>query len=181
MAALTLAPPAADGTPPPAEGFRIWFEPPHHGWLFPHVECLGKAEFVCRASDVENDFLSDLVAALQGILGDASETRAEAFAEPQSFSFRFTRGAGAVRCDIVTYNRFSTPVVEEPILGISANGDDVCRAFCFGLRALQQTAAPEAYLGGYSHPFPTAALATLCTALGGEFADGNAAPGAGPA
>ena len=173
MAALTLAPLRPDGTEPGAEGFRVWFEPPRHGWLFPHVELLGCGEFVCRASDVENDFLSDLVGALRGILGDPGPTRAEAFGEPQSFSFRFSRSeGGGVRCDIVTYNRFTEPVVEEPILSLTADGDGVCRAFCYGIRGLQRALSGEEYAGGYSHPFPTEALAALCAALGGEFADG---------
>jgi hypothetical protein len=173
MAALTLAPLRPDGTEPGVEGVRIWFEPPRHGWLFPHVDLLGCAEFICRASDVENDFLSDLVGALRGILSDAGPTRAEAFGEPQSFGFRFTRTEGGdVRCDIVTYNRFIEPLVEEPILTITANGDGVCRAFCFGIRELQRAMSAEAYAGGYLHSLPTEALTALCAALGGEFAGG---------
>lgn len=173
MAALTLAPLRPDGSEPGVEGFRVWFEPPRHGWLFPHVELLGYAEFICRASDVENDFLGDLVGALRGILGDAAPTRAEAFGEPQSFGFRFTRAEGGdVRCDIVTYNRFVEPVVEEPILTIASDGDVVCRAFCFGIRELQRAASAEGVVWGYSHPFPTESLAALCARLGGEFAEG---------
>jgi hypothetical protein len=172
MAALTLAPLRPDGTAPAAEGFRVWFEPPRHGWLFPHVELVGCGEFVCRASDVENDFLGDLVGALRGVLSDAGQRRAEAFGEPQAFGFRFTRGEGGIRCDIVTYNRFTEPVVEESILAITANGDAVCRAFCFGIRELQRAMSAEDYARGYSHPFPTEALTALCAALGGEFADG---------
>ncbi len=173
MAALTLAPLRPDGTAPVAEAIRVWFEPPRHGWLFPHVELVGCGEFVCRASNVENDFLGDLVGALRGILSDAGPTRAEAFGEPQSFGFRFTRVEdGGVRCDIVTYNRFTEPVVEVPILTITTTGDGVCRAFCFGIRELQRALSVEEYAGGYSHPFPTEALTALCAALGGEFADG---------
>jgi hypothetical protein len=172
MAALTLAP-RPEGAAPEVSGFRVWFEGPRHGWLFPHVEMLGYGEFVCRASDVENDFLGDLVGALRGILSGAGPTQANAFGEPQTFSFRFTRPESAnVRCDIVSYNRFVEPVVEEPILGISANGTDVCRAFCFGIRQLHRSLPPDAYPKSYSHPFPTEALTALCAELGGEFADG---------
>jgi hypothetical protein len=173
MAAFTLAPVRPDGTEPGVEGVRVWFEPPRHGWLFPHIDLLGCGEFVCRASDVENDFLNDLVEALLGILSGAGPTRAVAFGEPQSFEFRFARGEGGdTRCAAVTYNRFAVPVVEEPIFTISARGDVVCRAFCFGLRELQRTVPAEEYAAAYSHPFPTAALSALCAELGGEFADG---------
>lgn len=174
MASLTLtAPPQPDDTAPVVQGFQVWFEPPRHGWLFPHVELVGCGEFVCRASNVENDFLGDLVEALRGILGGKNPAQANAFGEPQTFRFRFSRTEdGDVRCDIVTFNRFVEPVVEEPVLGISAAGETVCRAFCFGLRELYRTVPPESYTVGYSHPFPTEALAALCAALGGEFADG---------
>jgi hypothetical protein len=74
----------------------------------------------------------------------------------------------------VTYNRFTESVVEEPVLTVTANGDGVCRAFCFGIRELQRGMSVQEYAGGYSHPFPTEALMTLCAALGGEFADGVA-------
>ena len=172
MAALTLAPLRPDGTAPSAEGIRIWFEAPRHGWLFPHVELIGCGEFVCRASDVENDFLGDLVGALRAILSDAAPTRADAFGEPQSFSFRFSRNeVGGMRCEIVTYNRFLEPVVEEPILMITADGDAVCRAFCFGIRELRRAMSAEQYAGGYSHAFPMEDLTALCATLGGEFAD----------
>jgi hypothetical protein len=179
MAALTLAPLRPDGTEPGAEGVRVWFELPRHGWLCPHVELLGCGEFICRASDVENDFLGDLVGALRNILSGAGPTRAAAFGEPQSFEFRFTRAeGGAVRCDIVTYNRFVEPLVEEPILRIAAGSDVVCRTFCFGIRELRGSMAGGAW--GYSHPFPTGAFAALCATLGGEFADGGGSPIAEP-
>lgn len=172
MAALTLAPLRPDGTEPGVEGIRVWFEPPRHGWLFPHIDLIGHGEFVCRASDVENDFLADLVAALQNVLGGSGPTVAVAFGEPQSFDFRFARNEGEhIRCDLVTYNRFVEPLVEEPILSLSGNGDGICRAFCFGLRELLRTAPAEVYAASYSHTFPTAALATLCATLGGEFAE----------
>lgn len=173
MAAFTFAPLRPDGTAPSVEGVRIWFEPPRHGWLFPHVVLVGSGEFVCRASDVENDFLGDLVQALRGILNGSEPTRAAAFAEPQTFEFRFTRGEGGnVRCDVVAYNRFAAPSAEEPILTIAADGDGVCRAFCFGIRELHRSVPAEAYQASYTHPFPTETLAALCTDLGGEFADG---------
>lgn len=179
MGALTLAPLRPDGTEPSAAGVRIWFEQPRHGWLFPHIELLGCAEFVCRASDVENDFLGDLVGALQGVLSGAGPTSAAAFGEPQSFEFRFTRAEGGdVRCDIVTYNRFAEPLAEEPVLTIAASGDVVCRAFCFGIRELQRSTTEGGW--GYSHPFPTAAFVSLCAALGGEFADRAGNPGTDP-
>jgi hypothetical protein len=172
MAALTLTPQRPDGTEPPAEGVRVWFEPPRQGWLFPHVDLIGCAEFVCRASDVENDFLRDLVAALLGVLNGAGPTRAVAFGEPLSFEFRFMRGEnGDVSCTIVTYDRFAEPVVEESLFRIAASGDVTCRAFCFGIRELQRAIPAADYLAAYSHPFPTAALAALCAQLGGEFAE----------
>jgi len=67
---------------------------------------------------------------------------------------------------------FIEPLVEEPIPTITANGDGVCRAFCFGLRELQRAVSAQEYVGGYSHSFPTEGLAALCAALGGEFANG---------
>ncbi|MBY0460305.1 MAG: hypothetical protein K2V38_23560 [Gemmataceae bacterium] len=167
MAAFTLAPLRPDGTEPTAEGVRVWFEPPRHGWLFPHVELVGCGEFVCRASDVEGDFLGDLIGALRGVLSGDGPTRAEAFGEPQSFDFRFTR-AGGIRCEVVAYNKFAEPVVEEPVLTLASDGDGVCRAFCFGIQELHRAVAGGPW--GYAHPFPTDALAGLCAALGGEFA-----------
>ncbi len=168
MALLTLAPQHPDGTEPVAGGIRVWFEPPRHGWLFPHVELLECGEFICRASDVENDFLGDLVQALGGIFNEGRPTKAEAFGEPQSFDFRFARPEdGDIRCDIVTYSRFDEPLVEHPILTITASGDGVCRAFCFGIRELQRAISAETYAEGYSHPFPTEGLTALCAALGG--------------
>ncbi len=171
MAALTLAPLRPDGTEPVAEGIRVWFEPPRHGWLFPHVDLVDCGEFVCRASDVENDFLGDLIGALRGVLNGTEPTRAEAFGEPQSFEFRFTRAEG-VRCDIVAYNKFAASPVEEPILSLAAGEHGVCRAFCFGIRELHRAVAGGPW--GYSHPFPADALAALCAELGGEFANGLA-------
>jgi hypothetical protein len=171
VAALTLAPQLPDGSEPVAEGIRVWFELPRHGWLFPHVGLVGYGEFICRASDVENDFLGDLIGSLQGILNHPEPTRAEAFGEPQSFEFRFTRTEG-IRCDIVSYNKFDSPLVEETILSIEAEGDGVCRAFCFGIRELHEAVAANSW--EYSHPFPSDALAALCAELGGEFADGLA-------
>jgi len=172
MAAFTLAPLRPDGSEPLVEGVRVWFEPPRHGWLFPHIDLIGCGELVCRASHVENDFLGDLVGALLGVLRGAGPTRAVAFGEPQSFEFRFERGEAAhVSCTVVTYNRFAEPVVEEPILTVSASGDVTCRAFCLGIRELQRALPAADYEAAYSHPFPTTEFATLCTELGGEFAE----------
>jgi hypothetical protein len=72
----------------------------------------------------------------------------------------------------VGYNKLVEPVVEDPVLTITGNGDAVCRAFCFGIRELQRGLSAGQYTWGYSHPFPTEALAALCATLGGEFADG---------
>ncbi len=173
MGLLTLAPIGDDGCEPVATGIRIWFEPPRHGWLFPHVVLVNCGEFICRASDVENDFLSDLTNAILGILRTGEPTEANAFAEPQSFSFRFTRSADSIVCTVVTFNRFTEPVAEETILTLATVGDGVCRAFCFGIRELQRAVPAEEYARSYTHPFPTAALAELCAALGGEFVTEN--------
>jgi hypothetical protein len=104
------------------------------------------------------------------ILQTGEPTEEHAFAEPQSFCFRFTRSADGIACTVVTFNRFAEPVAEETILTLATNNDVVCRAFCFGIRELQHAIPAEEYARSYSHPFPTATLAELCAALGGEFA-----------
>ena len=110
----------------------------------------------------------------RALMREARATRADAFGERLSFSFRFSRQKGGnIRSDIVTYNKFVEPIVEEPVLVISANGDNVCRAFCFGIRELKRAASAEEYDKAYSHPFPSEALTALCETLGGEFADGG--------
>lgn len=173
MAVLTLAPLRPDGGEPESEGVQVWFEPPRHGWIYPHVVFVGQAEFVCRASNVENDFLGDLIRALFGVLDGTGPTAADAFGEPQTFQFRLSRDEmGRIHCDVASFNRFSESSVEEVLFRFSSNGDGVCRTFCFGLRELRRSLTDEAYREGYHFDFPTDALTTLCRRLGGEFEDG---------
>lgn len=173
MALLTLAPLRPDGSEAEIEGIQVWFEPPRHGWVYPHVVFVGWGEFVCRASNVENDFVLDLLGAMSGVLNGKGPAAADAFGEPQTFQFRFDRSEeGHVFCDVVAFNRFVEPLAEEPVLRLSSNGDGVCRAYCFGLRALKRSLSAEAYREGYSYDFPAEALNELCLQLGGEFVDG---------
>jgi hypothetical protein len=155
-----------------ATGFRAWFEPPHAGWHFPHIDLIGMGEFVCRASAHPNDFIADLIEALQGILGRKMRTAAVAHGEPRLFEFRFSR---TPRTRQVRFELVSFPTVvpaedqAEVILSLGPNGDTVCRAFCFGLRHLQQEVSAADYQAEIGYPFPAEQLAVLCERLGGEF------------
>lgn len=158
---------------PQCEGFRVWFEGPRAGWVFFHLDLIGMGEFICRASQFENDFLGDLVAAIRGILTTEEATVAASHGEPISFEFRFSRQPGSkeIRFDLVGFPNFERdPAQADPVLGIAPNGDGVCRGFCFGLRRLQTEIGAEAYQAAMGHAFPTAGLAEICELLGGEFA-----------
>jgi hypothetical protein len=159
-----------------ADGFRVWFEGPRHGWLFFHLELIGMGEFVCRASHIPNDFLGELVAALCGILKRKQSTVAASHGEPISFEFRFSRQPRTkqVRFELVGFPSFDgrDAIEGEPVLALGPNGDAVCRAFCFGLRQLESLVSEEAYQAQMECPFPTAGIAELSGLLGGEFASG---------
>lgn len=172
MGHLYLAPPNPDGSAPQLTGLQVWFEPPRHGWLFPHVVGIGLFEFVCRATGAmpEEDFMLPLVNALLGVLNGEPETRAEAFGEPLSFDFRFYRDANDIGCRIVSFNKFAEVVTDEPILHMPPQGDIICRVFCWGIRELIRTVPVEDYRRNYHQPFPLDQFKTLCAKLGGEFA-----------
>jgi hypothetical protein len=160
-----------------SEGFRVWFEGPRHGWLFFHLELIGRGEFVCRASHIPNDFLSELVASLSGVLKRKQSTVAAAHGEPISFEFRFSRQPRTkeVRFELVGFPNFEDrgSAEGEPVLTLGPSGDVVCRAFCSGLRQLQSQVSAEAYQAEMGFPFPEAGVAELSHLLGGEFASGR--------
>lgn len=113
-----------------------------------------------------------LVNALLGVLNGEPETRAEAFAEPLSFDFRFYREAKDMGCRIVSFNKFDPEIPEEPILHMPPQGDIICRVFCWGIRELTRTVPVEEYHRDYNQPFPTERFAELREKLGREFAEG---------
>jgi hypothetical protein len=159
-----------------SRGFRVWFEGPRHGWLFFHLDLLGMGEVVCRASHIPNDFLGELVAALLGVLKGAGSAVAASHGEPDTFEFRFSAPPTGreVRFELVGFPSFfgRESAEGEPVLALGPNSDNVCRAFCFGLRELQARLAPEAYQAEMEYPFPAAGVAELSALLGGEFAVG---------
>jgi hypothetical protein len=137
---------------------------------------IGMGEFVCRASQIPNDFLDELVTALTGILQRKLSTVAAAHGEPNTFEFRFYRRpfTQEIRFELVGFPGFAArdPARGDPVLALGPNGDAVCRAFWFGLRELQLRISAEAYQAEMEFPFPTPGLDELSELLGGEIASG---------
>lgn len=161
-------------TAEPCQGIRVWFEGPRHGWIFVHVEMVGMGEFICRASYVPNDFVSDLIAALQQVLDGEPAAAAAAHGEPDTFEFRFSQvgSAAQIVVELAAFPGFDdrTPERGEPVMRLGGDDDGMCRAFCFGLCELESSMSADDYAAAMEYPFPTQALARLKQRLGGEFA-----------
>lgn len=143
---------------------HVAFETPEHGWLPFEIAHSKRGVFREAASNVwVNDFTTELVRALRGVLRGERERRVVAWLEPAGWWFRFARGSNEAVRFFITEDADcprGEPRNDVAILSVVGSVYEVCRPFVRALRELERLTVPSGeYADEWRREFPTAELA----------------------
>ena len=133
-----------------------------HGWLPTVLEVEGR-EILFDVSYMPYDFVSELVAALSGVLDAPGEYVARICEEPPEHDWRFeSSDRSAVSFRIVSYRTGrSTKAEAEVTAEVWGAPLDIVLPFWRGLRELASRARAEGFRSHWIDPFPFEALDRL--------------------
>lgn len=142
---------------------KLQFGKADHGWLLATIEFDdGDGALAFDISYMPYDFVSELVAALSGVLEGPGEYVARICEEPAEHDWRFRSFEGsAVVFDIVTYRRGRGRDKGEVVAEAWGTPLDIVLPLWRGLRELSSRASAEGYRKNWSAPFPADALDRL--------------------
>ncbi|MBB4636879.1 hypothetical protein [Longimicrobium terrae] len=143
---------------------KVTFGRAHHGWLPVTLE-LDDGPFPFDVSYMPYDFVSELVAALHGVLSGPGEYVARICEEPVEHDWRFRSfDPSAVIFEVVTY-RWGRRPGEKGEVTVKQWGTplEMVLPLWRGLRDLAGRARAEGYRSHWDAPFPFDALDRLTT------------------
>jgi hypothetical protein len=142
---------------------KLQFGKADHGWLPATLEFDdGDRALAFDVSYMPYDFVSELVAALSGVLEGPGEYAARICEEPAEHDWRFRSFDGsAVVFEVVTYRRGRGRDKGEVVAKAWGTPLDIVLPLWRGLRELSSRASAEGYRQNWSAPFPADAFDRL--------------------
>ena len=141
---------------------KLRFGKAHRGWLPTVLEVEGQ-ELRFDVSYIPYDFVSELVAALSGVLGDPGEHVARICEEPSEHDWRFqSSDSSAVSFRVVSYPSGRRTRSEAEVRAETWGAPlEIVLPFWRGLQELASRVRAEGYRSHWREPFPFNALDRL--------------------
>jgi hypothetical protein len=133
---------------------RISLESPQHGFMSLRLSS-GKESFVAVVSHAPYDSLSDLIAALSGVLASDDQAIIKWNSEPEEYDFKLAARDDSVKLDIVRYPDHRR-LAEAASIVFTFQGSklDVCFPFWRELRDLHRRTIQDEFDRQWRREFP---------------------------